>query len=182
MHLRSGTPSIEHLLELPPAVTLSLVVSLDGQLCGADGSSRGISAPEDLDWLRRLRAAADVVVVGAATAEREGYRPISVRPEYAAARREAGLAAHPDLLVVRRADDVPALLRGCGPRVLLEAGVRLHTALGDLIDRVWLSHAPVVVGDVGAAYALPMEHFALSERWTGEGAYPLSRFDRVSRR
>lgn len=174
-------PGIEHLLALPAAVTLSLVISLDGQLCGRDGSSRSISGPEDLEWLRRLRASVATVIVGAATAEAERYQPIVSRPEYVPAREAAGLAANPDLVIIRRTDDFAAVLHGAGTRVLLEAGVRLHTALADAVDRVWLSHSPTLVGDGGAAFAFPMEEFALTERWGGR-QFAYSRFERVTRR
>lgn len=181
MELAPGMPTPEHLLALPPGVTLSLVVTLDGQLCGPDGSSRSISGPEDLEWLRRLRASSDAVVVGRATAEAEGYRPLITRAEYIDTRRAAGLAEHPELVVVQRSQDVPALLRNLGPRVLLEAGVRLHTALADSVDRVWLSHSPMLVGPLGSRFAFPLADFALAERWLGT-EFAFSRFERINRR
>lgn len=181
MQLHPGMPTLAHLLGLPAAVTLSLVVSLDGQLCGPDGSSRSISGPEDLDWLRCLRAAADAVVVGRATAEAEGYRPIVTRAEYREARLAAGMPEHPELVIVSRADDVAAVIRGLGPRVLLEAGVRLHTAMAEQVDRIWVSHSPTMVGDRGAAFALPLDGFALAERWLGE-EFAFSRYERISPR
>lgn len=180
MQLQQGMPPLAHLLALPAGVTLSLVVSLDGQLCGPDGSSRSLSGPEDLDWLRRLRAAADAVVVGRATAVAEGYRPIVTRPKYRDARMAAGLREHPELVLVSRADDVAAVLRGLGPRVLLEAGVRLHTALAAHVDQLWVSHSPTMVGDVGASFGLSLDDFVLAERWIGQ-EFAFSRYERVSR-
>lgn len=180
VQLHAGVPDVEYLLALPPAVTLSLVVSLDGQLCGPDGSSRSISGTEDLDWLRRLRGACDAVVVGAATAQREQYQPIRARPEFSAARARHGLAEHPELVLVRSSDDLAAVLRGAGPRVLLEAGVRLHTAAATFIDRLWISHSPTVVGDHRASFSLPLREYALTERWCGT-EFVFSRWDRVSR-
>ena len=179
--MESQLPDVAQLIALPPAVSLSLVVSLDGQLCGPDGSSRSISGPEDLDWLRRLRAASDAVVVGASTAAAEGYQPIRVRPEHAQARFDAGMAEHPELVIVRSSDDFAAVLRGLGPRVLLEAGIRLHVAVAAHIERVWISHSPTIVGDLGAAFALPLDGFALAERARGE-VFVVSRFERVSPR
>lgn len=181
MRLQPGMPPLSHLLALSTGVTLSLVVSLDGQLCGTDGSSRSISGPEDLDWLRRLRAASDAVVVGRATALAEGYRPIVTRAEYARERTQAGLREHPELVQLSRADDAPAVIRALGPRVLLEAGVRLHTALAGCVDRLWLSHSPSIVGTATTAFAFPLQGFALAERWCGE-EFAFSRFERVSRR
>lgn len=181
VHLTVGLPQVDELIGLEPRVALSLVLSLDGQLCGPDGSSRSISGPEDLDWLRRLRAASDVILVGAATATAEGYRPIRVREEYAEMRAQAGMTPHPELVRIRRSDDITTVLRQQGPRVLLEAGIRLHTALAPVIDRIWLSHSPTVVGDHNAAFALPMDDFALADRRLG-AHFVVSRFERISRR
>lgn len=179
--MSSGLPSLEELLDLPPAVTLSLVVSLDGQLRGPDGSSRSISGPEDLEWLRRLRAASDAIVVGAATAKTEGYQQIRVREEFAAARAGHGMTEHPQLVVIQHGDDFASVRRGLGPRVLLEAGIRLHVALAEHIDRVWISHSPTIVGDQDAAFALPLTDYALTERCRGE-QFVFSRFERISPR
>lgn len=177
--MQSGLPTVDDLVDLPPAVALSLVVSMDGQLVGSDGSSRTISGPEDLDWLRRLRASSDAVVVGAATAEAERYQPLRVREEFAAARMRAGLQTNPELVILHSRDDFAAVLRGLGPRVLLEAGVRLHAVLADYIERVWISHSPAIVGDRDAAFALPLHGFSLVERCVGE-TFVVSRFERVS--
>lgn len=179
VELQDGLPTLESLLALPPALALSLVISLDGQLCGPDGSSRSISGPEDLAWLRRLRASSDAVITGASTAEREQYGPIRILAHFAAARQRHGLAAHPELVILRRDDDFDTVRPTLGPRLLLEAGVRLHTALARHIDRVWLSHSPTLVGDVGAAFALPFEGFTLAARHLGE-TFVVSRFERLS--
>lgn len=170
-------PSIEYLLALPPAVTLSLVITLDGQLCGPDFSSRSISGEEDLEWLRRLRAASDAIVVGAATAQREQYRAIKTRPEYVGMRR--GMSEHPDVVVLRSKDRFDQIRSALGPRVLLEAGVRLHAALASEVDRIWLSHSPTMVGNVEASFRLPMHNFALVDRFVGT-EFVFSRFDRLN--
>ena len=51
-----------------------MVVSLDGSTVVA-GRSGGLSSPTDLQVLLRLRAAADVILVGASTVREEGYGP-----------------------------------------------------------------------------------------------------------
>ena len=179
--MRNGLPTVAELLDLEPRLALTLVLSLDGQLCGHDGSSRSISGPEDLDWLRRLRASSDAVIVGASTAEREQYGPIRVRAEYAELRAAHGLGPHPHLVVVRRSVDFETALVGLGPRLLLEAGVRLHAAVASHIDRVWISHSPTMVGEVAACFALPLDEFDLMARHEGE-TFVVSRFERrVSR-
>lgn len=179
MVLTPGLPSADAVRALPPAVSLSLVLSLDGQLRGHDGSSRSISGVEDLAWLRTLRAAADVVAVGASTAQTERYTTSLTHPDHAAFRRAHGLPPHARLVILR--SDAPTPLHDLGAHVLLEAGVRLHTVLAREIDRLWLSHSPTVVGDAGAAIGLPLDGFALASRHVGE-EFVVSRFERVSRR
>lgn len=176
MELRRGLPELEQLLALPPAVALSFVISLDGQLVGPDGSSRSLSSDIDLELLRRLRAAADVVVVGKRTAEVERYSAITVRPEFEALRRTAGLAPHPALVVVDRSGPTLAdIMAAHGPRIALEAGPRLVHAFTASITRVWLSHAPVVVGNQQATLDIPLP--TLRERWVADD-YVVSRFER----
>lgn len=57
-------------------VRATMVTSADGATAGPDGSSRPLSTPADHALLVALRRAADVVLVGAATAAGEGYRPV----------------------------------------------------------------------------------------------------------
>lgn len=57
-----------------PWVQLCMVASLDGSTV-VDGVSGGLSSPNDLAVLLRLRSLADVVLVGAGTAQGEGYGP-----------------------------------------------------------------------------------------------------------
>ncbi len=57
-----------------PWVQLCMVASLDGSTV-VDGVSGGLSSPNDLAVLLRLRSLADVVLVGAGTARGEGYGP-----------------------------------------------------------------------------------------------------------
>jgi len=54
-----------------PWVTLKSMVSLDGRVAAADGSSRGLGGPEEQRWVHRLRAASDVVLIGSGTALRD---------------------------------------------------------------------------------------------------------------
>lgn len=175
MELRQGLPELGDLLALPPAVALSFVISLDGQLRGPDGSSRSLSSDTDLEFLRRLRASADVVVVGRRTAELESYGPIKVREEFQSLRVAAGLAPEPALVIVdRNGPALPDIIAVHGPRVQLEAGVTLHTVYSEHIARVWLSHAPVIVGNHEAAFSGDLP--PLRERWIADD-YVVSRFE-----
>ena len=174
MELRRGLPELEELLALPPAVALSYVITLDGQLVGPDGSSRSLSSDIDLELLRRLRASADVIVVGKRTAEIERYTAITVRPEFVARRVAAGLTEHPALVVVDRSGPALAdIVAQHGTRVALEAGPQLVHAFTNDISRVWLSQGPprATWCDRGCdAVELPAAHGGLeagtnSRRW-----------------
>lgn len=57
-----------------PWVGLCMVASIDGSTVVA-GTSAGLSSPTDAAVLSRLRALADVIVVGAGTVRDEGYGP-----------------------------------------------------------------------------------------------------------
>lgn len=175
VELREGLPELAELLAMQPAIALSFVISLDGQLRGHDGSSRSLSDDTDLEFLRRLRASADVVVVGRRTAELEQYGPIRVREEFQVQRVAAGLDPEPTLVVVdRNGPTLDEIVRTYGPRVQLEAGIALHRLLAEHVERLWLSHAPVVVGDAAATFGGPLP--PLRERWIAAD-YVVSRFE-----
>ena len=74
----------------PRWLRANMVVSVDGH-AQAEGASRGLSGPADVQVLRTLRGLADVVLVGGETVRTEGYqRPVVAREEFAAAREAAG--------------------------------------------------------------------------------------------
>ena len=57
-----------------PWVGICMVASLDGATV-VEGRSGGLSNPQDAAVLARLREAADVIIVGAATVRQESYGP-----------------------------------------------------------------------------------------------------------
>ncbi|MFV0133025.1 pyrimidine reductase family protein [Streptomyces sp. HMX87] len=77
----------------------NMVASLDGA-AQHDGRSQPISSAADMRIFGTLRALADVVVVGAETVRREGYRPARARAEFVEARRAAGQGPAPVIAVV----------------------------------------------------------------------------------
>jgi riboflavin biosynthesis pyrimidine reductase len=83
----------------PGVVRLGMIASVDGRASGANGSSRSLNGPADHRILQLLRAQADVVLVGGATANSEHYTNVPV-PALA----EAG----PDLAIVSRDGTIPA--------------------------------------------------------------------------
>ncbi|MGP3970690.1 pyrimidine reductase family protein [Streptomyces sp. 6N223] len=77
----------------------NMVASLDGA-AHLGGRSEPLSGPADKRVFGVLRALADVVVVGAETVRREGYRPARRRPEFAGRREAAGQPPAPAIAVV----------------------------------------------------------------------------------
>jgi peptide-methionine (R)-S-oxide reductase len=67
-----------------------------------NNSSRELSGPVDLNWLRATRATADAIVVSYGTAVREHYKRITLNDEFLVARRELGFTQLPLLIVVTR--------------------------------------------------------------------------------
>lgn len=95
---------------LPPPdrdrwVVVNMVTSVDGGVT-LGGVSGPLGAEGDLAGFRALRAAVDVVVVGAGTARAEGYGPAKVRPQVVDTRRARGQADRPAIAVVTRSLDL----------------------------------------------------------------------------
>lgn len=74
-----------------PWVRANMVSTLDGAASGPDDSSGSINTAPDMRVFRVLRALADVVLVGAHTAIREGYARRELPAPLAAARQASGL-------------------------------------------------------------------------------------------
>lgn len=102
-------------------VALGMVASADGAV-SVDGRSAALGGEGDLAAFRALRAAADVVLVGADTARREGYGPVKVRAARQQQRRDRGQAPVPPVAVVTRSLDLAG-----APRLLEDpADTDLH--------------------------------------------------------
>ncbi|MCF0077175.1 pyrimidine reductase family protein [Streptomyces lomondensis] len=83
----------------------NMVSTLDGA-AQHDGRSQPISSATDMRIFGTLRALADVVVVGAETVRREGYRPARARADFAALREAAGQTPAPAIAVVTASLDL----------------------------------------------------------------------------
>jgi riboflavin-specific deaminase-like protein len=95
---------------LPPPgrdrwVAVNMVMSVDGAVT-VDGVSGPLGGEGDLAGFRALRAAVDVVLVGAGTARAEGYGPAKVSAARRRARRERGQAERPAIAVVTASLDL----------------------------------------------------------------------------
>jgi riboflavin biosynthesis pyrimidine reductase len=86
-------------------VMANMVGGLDGS-AAIGGRVAALSTGPDAVLFRLIRALADVVLVGAETVRREGYRSIRLPEERAAARQAAGRARTPRLAVVTRSLDL----------------------------------------------------------------------------
>lgn len=140
-----GDPYAGHVLptagtSAPWWVAMCMVATLDGAAT-VDGRSHGLGGEADTRALVNLRAAADVVLVGAGTVRAEGYGPLRV----AAARREmrtrAGLAPTPRLAIVTASGDLApdaAVFSSPAHRPLLVTTERARAGvtdrLGDVAD------------------------------------------------
>ncbi|GAB3669961.1 pyrimidine reductase family protein [Actinocorallia lasiicapitis] len=82
-----------------PWLRANMISSVDGAAT-RDGLSGGLGNDADRKLFQLLRAHADAIIVGAATARKEGYGAVKVAPELAALR--AGRTAAPRLAVVSR--------------------------------------------------------------------------------
>lgn len=90
-----------------PWVRALFVMSLEGEVAGADGRSGSISGPADRRVLAAVRRWSDAVVVGAATMRMERYSPMRVNEAATAERQARGMAAGPRLVVVSASLDLP---------------------------------------------------------------------------
>lgn len=86
-------------------VMANMVAGLDGS-AAIGGRVGALSTEPDAALFRLMRALADVVLVGAETVRREGYRSIRLPAEQMAARLADGRPAAPRLAVVTRSLDL----------------------------------------------------------------------------
>ena len=109
-----------------PWLRANMVATVDGAAAGADGRSGSINNAADGQVFGVLRRLADAVLVGAGTAEAEGYTPLR-RP----------------LVLVSRRGSVPPLLRGGSPGQVWLA--TCGSAAGLDRAREWLGEDGVLV-------------------------------------
>ncbi|CAI9407993.1 MULTISPECIES: pyrimidine reductase family protein [Aestuariimicrobium] len=88
-----------------PWLRANMVISLDGSAT-VEGRVGGLTSPEDQVLLHLLRSLADVTLVGAGTIRAEGYGPLGVSAEVAAARASRGQTPEPGLAIVTHSCDL----------------------------------------------------------------------------
>ncbi|AEG50032.1 riboflavin biosynthesis protein RibD [Sphingobium chlorophenolicum L-1] len=134
-----------------PAVTLKLGLSLDGRIALADGSSRWITGPDARAHAHVERARHDAILVGGGTLRADAPR-LDVRlPGLEDRSPRRVLLSHGDAPdgweVIAAPEDIAAL-----PQVdhlLVEGGAQAAAAFlrADLVDRLLLYRAPILIGD-----------------------------------
>ncbi len=82
-----------------PYLAVGMVASIDGAVA-IDGRSTALGGDADRRAFARLRTATDLILVGAGTVRAEDYGPPRASAARVAARRAAGLAPAPQLVVV----------------------------------------------------------------------------------
>ena len=133
-----------------PHVTLKLATSLDGCIALADGESRWITGPEARAHAHLERARHEAILVGRGTWEIDRPR-LDVRLDGLETRapQRVILSASgmdvPGRTVIARPTDIAALP---GDHLLIEGGAGAASAFlaADLVDRLLIYRAPVVIG------------------------------------
>lgn len=132
-----------------PFVTLKLALSLDGCIGLADGSSRWITGAEARAHAHLERARSDAILVGGGTLRADAPR-LDVRLE--------GLEQRsPDRWLLSRGEapegwtalaDPAAIAAGDAQWLLVEGGAQAAAAFlaADLVDRLMIYRAPIVIG------------------------------------
>lgn len=158
-----------------PHVTLKLALSLDGCLALADGSSRWITGARARAHAHLERARADVIVVGSGTLAADRPR-LDVRLAGLEGRAPTPmlLGRGPAPAGWQHAADLAALCGSGAQRMLVEGGAGVAASLleADLVDRLLIYRAPMVLGGrpgVGALGLDAMPH----GRWEAHPATQL---------
>lgn len=155
-----------------PHVTLKLGMSLDGCIALADGTSRWITGPEARAHAHARRARADAILVGGGT-----WRGDAPRLDV----RLAGIEDRsPERWVLTRGDTPQGARAISGPGdiagmvgvqyLYVEGGAKTAAAFiaADLVDRLEIYRAPIVIGDgLRAVAGLGIDDLECAHgRWT----------------
>ena len=137
-----------------PHVTLKLALSLDGCIARADGESQWITGAEARAHTHAMRAAADAILVGGGTVRADAPR-LDVRlpglehrsPERWVLTRGAAPEGWPKGWNALPAPDALGTIPAA-QYLFVEGGAQTAAAFlaADLVDRVLIYHAPILIG------------------------------------
>lgn len=150
-----------------PFVTLKLALSLDGGVAMADGRSQWITGPEARAHAHLERSRHELILIGALTLATDAPR-LDVRLPELEGRSPTRVVlgrrtdAPPGWIAIRSPGDIPDLP---GDHLMVEGGAATAAAFlaEDLVDRLILYRAPILIGDartlddIGLTY-LPAAH------------------------
>lgn len=145
-------------------VMANMVGGLDGS-AAVGGRVGALSDDTDALLFRAMRSVADIVLVGAETARREGYGPVRLTDDLVAGRVAAGLAPTPPIAVVSRSLrldwDMPLFAEGGdGARAIV---ITCGAADPDLVARAEAVADVVIAGDAAVEPAAAVD--ALHDRY-----------------
>lgn len=177
-----------------PLVSLKLALSLDGFLAMANGESRWITGEAARDHAHLERSRVDAVLIGRGTLEADnpqlsvrlaGLEDRSPLPVVASSSlktlpENSFLSQNPRSLLINSRDPTTILHQLATKWVrhlLIEGGAGLAAAFvrADLVDRLLLYRAPILLGDgKSAVQSIGLHHLADSHgRWRGVESRPL---------
>lgn len=119
-----------------PWLFTNMVASLDGA-AAVDGLSGPMGDDDDREMFRALRASADAIIVGAATANAEAYRPPQRSAAVDAARSQTGRTERPTIAVISASlsiDPTLELFNDPTYRPLILTTDRANPAIVDELD------------------------------------------------
>lgn len=166
-----------------PHITLKLATSLDGAIAMADGRSQWLTGERARAAAHLERARADLIVVGRGTWDADAPR-LDVRlPGLAARAPRIGVVGRAEGLPgqVTHFPDLAALAADPSLHVLAEGGMGLAASLlaADLVDRLLLMRAPLIVGGGRTLGSIGLADLAAAHgRWTAQPAITLG-VDRI---
>lgn len=136
-------------------VRANFVSAIDGTTA-IDGQTGALTTRNDQRVMARLRAAADVVLIGAGTARAEGYVSIQLNEQQAQQRKDRGLAAELPVAIVSQSGRLPAqLVDAAAPTiVLLPRSIHDHQQGQHAFDELKNAGAELIVVDRLTAAAI----------------------------